>query len=80
MRLIKHINNTDVAVEVLKSFYVKEKRLMKIKVQWWNIGRHHAPWPMNITQRLSIPVDDWVANWKPYKYEENDEGVGDKMP
>jgi hypothetical protein len=54
--LYRHKENSTVAFEVLKSFYVKEKKLYKVKVKWWNIGRCHEPWCMEITQKLEIPV------------------------
>ena len=63
MKLWKHVNNKDVAFQVLKSFYVKEKRIYKMKVEWWNIGPHEA-WPMGITQRIQIPVDIWIKDWQ----------------
>lgn len=62
MKLWKHVNNRDVALQILKSFYVKEKRSYKMKVEWWNIGPHKA-WPMNITQRIVMPVDIWIRDW-----------------
>lgn len=79
--MFKHVNNKDVVLKVLKCFYVKEKRLLKMKVEWWNIGERHRPWPMDITQSVRIPVDDWIAYWKPYEYKEpSDDGAGDKVP
>lgn len=66
MELYKHLKNNDVAVEVIKSFYVKEKKALKMKVMWWNIGRCHEPWSMNITQRIEIPVDLWIKDWIKY--------------
>ena len=37
MRLYKHPNCIDVAMAVLKSFYVKEKDTYKVKIRWINI-------------------------------------------
>lgn len=48
-------SNRDVAFEVVKAFYVKEKRLWNVKVNWWNIGSCHDPYPMLVTQRINIP-------------------------
>lgn len=62
-RLFKHKNNTDVAFEVNKLFFVKEKRVYKLHVTWWNIGICHDPMEMNITQKIEIPFDkakDWI--------------------
>ena len=67
MRMKKHKNNTDVAIEILKSFYVREKQVFKLKVQWWNIGSKHEPWCMDITQRITVSREDW-KDWKPYEY------------
>jgi hypothetical protein len=46
--------NRDVGFEVHKAFYVKEKKLWKLKVGWWNIGACHEPWPMGIPQNLVV--------------------------
>ena len=66
-KLKKHINNEDVALEVIKSFYVKEKELWKFKVMWYNIGKYHAPWCMNIIQNIEIPKEKW-KEWETYEY------------
>lgn len=63
--LLKHENNKDVAIELLKSFYVKEKDVYKCKVRWWNIGPHPA-FCMHITQTVIIKRQD-MSKWKPYK-------------
>jgi hypothetical protein len=49
--------NRDVAFEVHKAFYVKEKDLWKLRIGWWNIGNCHAPWPMGIPQNLQITAE-----------------------
>lgn len=72
MLLYKHRNNTDVALEVLKSFYVKEKNLWKLKIRWWNIGKCHAPWCMQLTEQLEIPREDWRDNWEVYNHNKED--------
>jgi hypothetical protein len=69
--LYKHENCTDTAIEILKSFYVKEKQVYKWKVMWYNIGKCHAPWRMNIEQNITIKKSD-VSNWKIYKYEKQE--------
>lgn len=63
--LYKHKNNTDVAFEVLKSFYVKEKGLWKLKVAWWNIV--HKPTPMIVFQKIQIPAKAWREDWLLFK-------------
>lgn len=65
--LRKHVNNTDVAIEIVKIFYVREKRLFKLTVRWWNIRRCHAPYPLNIAQKLEIDVLKW-KDWEPYEW------------
>ena len=49
--------NRDVAFEVHKAFYVKEKKLWKLTIGWYNIGHCHAPWPMGIQQKLALTSD-----------------------
>jgi len=66
MGLYKHNNNTDVAVDVLKQFYIKEKDAYSMKVMWWNIGPHE-PYCMHITQRLRIPREVWLRDWASYE-------------
>jgi len=70
MRLYKHINNTDIAFEIIKKFYVVEKELWKFKVMWWNIVGDRVPGRtkecMRIEQRISIPKDIWQKEWKLY--------------
>jgi hypothetical protein len=70
MKLYKHKNNIDVAVQVVKSFYVKEKGLYKMKVNWWNIGVCHAPYDMRITERVQIQKHTWLNEWELYEYKE----------
>ncbi len=73
MRLRKHVNNTDVAFEVLKCFYVREKDLYKLKVCWWNVGTRHAPWCMHLEQRLEL-TSAQLEDWKLY------ESPGNRVP
>ncbi len=65
MSLRKHVNNTDVAIEILKRFYVREKDLWKLKVRWWNVGKSHEPWCMNLEQKITVKSTD-LANWELY--------------
>jgi hypothetical protein len=64
MYLLKHKNNTDVAIEILKSFYIREKQEYSLKVLWWNIGQCHEPYCMGITQRIRIPKAN-MPDWQP---------------
>ena len=65
--LRKHKNNTDVAMEIIKSFYVKEKDVYKLHVMWWNIGKCHKPWCMGITQKITIPRQVLTEEWDYYE-------------
>jgi hypothetical protein len=65
--LRKHVNNTDVAIEILKSFYVREKGLYKLKVRWWNIGRCHPPWSLGIVEKIEIPKHQ-MREWHAYAH------------
>ena len=65
--LYKHKNNTDVAVEIVKKFYIREKDMWSFKFAWWNIGESHAPWPMIIFQRFKIPAETWRKDWERYE-------------
>ena len=62
--LYRHANNTTVAFEIIKRFYVTETGVWKLKVAWWNIGSRHDPWPMLLTQKIQIP-EARVAEWLP---------------
>lgn len=65
--LYKHKHNTDVAIEILKSFYVPEKDLYKFKVRWWRVGSTKYPdFCMNITQKIEIPRETWRKDWSKY--------------
>ena len=74
MRLYIHQEMRDVAIEIVKSFYVKEKELWKFKVVWWNVGRAHEAWCMNLTQRIEVSKKDWANKWRLYKREEHPGG------
>ena len=50
--LYKHVNNTDVAVELLKFIRIPGKKYARIKVKWYNIGPH-AWYSLGITQWLT---------------------------
>lgn len=65
--LYKHRNNTDVAFQIVKSFYVPEKRLYKFTVRWWNIVKSHPPYDMGCQEKLEIPANVWRADWLPYE-------------
>lgn len=66
MKLYKHVNNTDVAIQIIREFRVKETGIIKMKIMWWNIGDCHKPYPMLINQKIQVHFTDWVRNWKVY--------------
>lgn len=63
MVLYRHINNRDVAIRIIKKFYVKETDTFKLRVEWWNVV--HEPTCMNIKQNISIPASK-MSEWKYY--------------
>lgn len=65
MYLYKHVNNTDIAFRPIKTFFVTEKQLFKVKICWYNIGKCHKPWSMDIIETIEIKKEDKL-NWKLY--------------
>lgn len=77
MKLYKHKNNTDVAVEVLSWYQPKGKDYAKIKVRWWNISLYpnRDPYCIWYTQNLThtdsnsmkdrrkYPLSKWKKEW-----------------
>ena len=66
--MLKHINNNDVAIEIIRKFYVHEKQMYEFKVRWWNIGKCHTPYYMGIEQKIAVSKQE-AANWVPYEGE-----------
>lgn len=66
--LRKHVNNTDVAAEVVKCFFVAKKREYSVRFRWWNIVRPHAAFDLRVESRHRISVDDWEQKWIPKKF------------
>jgi len=66
--LYKHINNTDVAIAILKQFYVKEKDTWKLKVMWWNVSTKRPPYCTYIEQRIEIPNKN-KKDWRIYEHD-----------
>jgi len=62
--LLKHINNTDVAIELLELTEDGDDYIMH--VMWWNTGRTVPPWCMWLTQRIAIKKEDMI-NWEPFE-------------
>lgn len=77
IRLLKHPKSNDIAMEVLKKFYVKEKDVWKIRVRWWNIGPHE-PFCMWIEEKIQLPTEKFME-WRPMqelRTERRPEGLG----
>lgn len=69
VRLYKHTNCRDTAIEIKKSYFIPEKDGWSMKVMWWNIGPH-KPFCMAIQQRVFISKEAW-KNWKEYTWISN---------
>lgn len=67
-QLYQHLNNTDVAAEVLKCFYIKEREAYSVRIRWWNVGKAHAPWCMNLEERFIISKEA-AKSWIPFSLE-----------
>jgi hypothetical protein len=74
VQLLKNINNTDVAIEVLSSRYMSVGRRWHLCVRWWNIGHAHPPWPMGVVENIIISRSDRLLRWRPYKWRPVDMG------
>lgn len=62
--LWRHKDNKTVAFEVLKRFFIKEKKTWSLKVAWYVISPLREPCPMIISQRIRIPMEhskEWIA-------------------
>ncbi len=64
--LHRHRLNRDVAFQLLSRYYVAEKDMWSLKVAWWNIGACHDPYPMGITQRLTLANSAFGVDWLPF--------------
>jgi hypothetical protein len=62
VKLFKHYNCNDVAIEILKKFYVHEKNGYKLKIRWWNVVNPDNSWDMGCQENLFISQDD-LKNW-----------------
>ena len=59
----KHINNTDLVIEVLKSYYVHSDYI-KVKYRCWNQGSQNDPWLLtsSIFKAKIYKLD--IKNWE----------------
>lgn len=59
----KHVNNTDVAIEVVRFIYISEKLGYKVKVNWLNIVNRDNIYPCDVTEEIFIKkenIKDWI--------------------
>jgi hypothetical protein len=70
--LYKHENNTDVAFEILKQFYIRETGKRKLHIRWWNIGKCHEPWCMYLDQKLVLTLEEF-SRWNIYNDDPEDD-------
>jgi hypothetical protein len=52
-----HQRFMDVFVEVTKVQY-RGPKYLKVKVNWWNKGQSGSPFPLGVTQTITINNDD----------------------
>ncbi len=65
--LRRHQSCSDLAMKVLKGFFIKEKRAYSFKVHW-HCMKPSGPQPMYVGgmpfhQRLKIPLETWSKDW-----------------
>lgn len=63
--LWRHLACRDVAFFVLRRFYVAEKHSWSLRVEWWNIGVCHAPWPLGLTSDITL-AESVFSDWVPF--------------
>lgn len=71
-RQYKHVNNRSAHIEVLKSFYIPEKKCWKVKVMWWKYhSKYKYRFPMGITQWFTVTEKDKPL-WRPLNMTEEE--------
>ena len=60
----KHILNTDVAMKVVKSYYIPEKNGWKLRVIWLNVVNPSNVFPLNIQPDKVFLNREDLKNWK----------------
>jgi hypothetical protein len=70
MKLYKHVNNTDIAFELVKKYYIPEKDAYSIKVRWYRVRGIRVLWYFGIEERICIPRNIFRKNWEEVDYEE----------
>ena len=80
IRLYQHMNNTDVAVEVLRLVRIPNKTYCKIRVRWWNVFSTSRKYCLgfeewltdasikgNKKRRIKYPIRKWETEWRMLK-------------
>ena len=66
----KHTNNTDVAMRVVKSYFITEKNGWKVKVNWINIVNPANPFVITDSigplQETHLITREQAKDWKPF--------------
>lgn len=65
-KLYKHVNNTTVAIEVVKKEQLNNGD-WKLLVLWYNIGKCHKPWYIGEMQTITVP-NTRLPEWKEYNH------------
>lgn len=66
MKLYKHWNNTDVAMCVLKKYYIRQKHVYKLKVLWFNIVNPNNIYSTGVRENITIDATTFNKNWSFY--------------
>jgi hypothetical protein len=54
IKLYQHVNNRDVAVEVLRLVKVPNKSYYKIRVRWWNV--------VSASRKYCLGFEEWLTD------------------
>ena len=66
MHLFKHDKNTDVAMQVMKRFYISEDDTYKIKIRWWNIVNPANVFYTGVQETIRIDRKKFLKEWNKY--------------
>lgn len=64
MVLLKHIRNTDVAILVLKKYFIPQKDYYKVKVKWMNIVNPNNIFYIGVQETLIINRKKFLKEWE----------------
>jgi hypothetical protein len=62
----KHVNCTDVAIEVLRITHIPEKNGYKVKVSWMNVASGKFAYPLGYIEEIFIP-SSLIRDWQPWQ-------------